>query len=134
MTLDKYLSVRIDVGRHVEIYCESYITSNRIDEGNHLHQQFRKHLFQVQMRCRKLLCREQSIVSWVAISVERIHSKQIHVSANIPKIRILLNYTVTSHMVQVVSIEQVPMTEESVSFQSKQVKGAQYSVTEGNIH
>ncbi len=33
-----------------------------------------------------------------------------------------------SHIVHVVSIEHVPMREGSVSFQSKEVKGAQYSV------
>ena len=36
--------------------------------------------------------------------------------------------TFTSHMVQVVSMEQVPTMEGSVSFQSKQVRGAQYSM------
>ena len=38
-----------------------------------------------------------------------------------------LQFTSTSHIVQVVSMEHVPMTLGSVSFQSKDVIGAQYS-------
>jgi hypothetical protein len=40
----------------------------------------------------------------------------------------LSELTFTSHMVQVVSILQVPTIDGSVSFQSKHVNGAQYSV------
>ena len=91
-------------------------TSSRTYGRNHRLLPKRKHRFLLQKRCHILLCRVQLIVFLLVRSLCIVNMRKSDV------------ITSMFHIVQVVSMLDVPITVGSVSFQSKEVKGAQNEV------
>lgn len=98
-------------------------TLGRTFEENHRRQLSQRRPCSSRKRCHTPPCHVQSTVSWQSSSAIASRDKATNVALDITKKR-----TVTSQIVHVVSMLHVPIMVVSTSFQSNDVRGAQYSL------